>query len=54
MFKDRYADVFEGDEYWQAVETSEGEKYAWDERVLILETQAFLIISLMGQLTPLR
>ena len=41
MFKDRYADVFEGDEYWQAVETSEGEKYAWDEKSTYIRNPSF-------------
>jgi aconitate hydratase len=28
-FRSKYADVFKGDEKWQAVETSEGETYDW-------------------------
>jgi len=28
-FQSKYADVFKGDEMWQAVETSEGETYDW-------------------------
>ncbi|MGZ9809590.1 aconitate hydratase AcnA [Pseudoroseicyclus sp. H15] len=28
-FQEKYADVFKGDERWQAIETSEGETYAW-------------------------
>src|SRR5690606_39217403 len=30
MFRSRYADVFTGDEHWQAVATSGGDTYAWD------------------------
>ena len=30
IFAARYADVFKGDEKWQAVETSTGTNYAWD------------------------
>jgi aconitate hydratase len=31
MYTDVYADVFTGDERWRALETPEGELYAWDE-----------------------
>ena len=31
MFKSRYSDVFKGDLFWQKVELTEGETYAWDE-----------------------
>tara|TARA_Y100001954_G_scaffold71254_1_gene78103 strand:+ start:1369 stop:4044 length:2676 start_codon:yes stop_codon:yes gene_type:complete len=41
MFKDRYADVFKGDEYWQAVETSEGEKYSWEEESTYIRNPSF-------------
>ena len=30
MFRSRYADVFTGDEHWQAIATSGGATYAWD------------------------
>jgi aconitate hydratase len=30
MYEDVYADVFTGDERWRALETPEGELYAWD------------------------
>lgn len=32
MFKSRYSDVFKGDVFWQKVELTEGETYAWDEK----------------------
>ena len=32
MFRNRYADVFTGDEHWQAVATSGGDTYAWDSQ----------------------
>src|SRR5690606_9716979 len=32
MFRSRYADVFTGDEHWQAVATSGGDTYAWDSQ----------------------
>ena len=31
MFSSTYADVFTGDERWRALETPEGELYAWDD-----------------------
>ena len=30
MFKEKYADVFKGDERWRAVEAGEGQTYGWD------------------------
>src|SRR5690554_2307795 len=32
MFRNRYADVFTGDEHWQAIATSGGDTYAWDSQ----------------------
>ncbi|PRB81295.1 aconitate hydratase AcnA [Pseudomonas sp. MYb185] len=32
MFRARYADVFTGDEHWQAIVTSGGDTYAWDSQ----------------------
>lgn len=31
IFEKKYADVFKGDEHWQAVQTTESETYAWDD-----------------------
>lgn len=31
MFKNIYAEVFKGDEHWNALETPEGDLFAWDE-----------------------
>lgn len=30
MFKARYNNVFDGDKYWQAIKTTEGDFYAWE------------------------
>ena len=30
MFRERYADVFSGDEQWSALDTGGGERFAWD------------------------
>jgi aconitate hydratase len=32
MFRQQYADVFTGDEHWQALPIPEGDLYAWDEK----------------------
>ena len=32
MFRREYADVFKGDERWQAVQAPSGERFAWDEK----------------------
>ena len=31
MFESRYAAVFDGDEKWQGIETSQGQTFAWDD-----------------------
>ncbi|CAJ1411671.1 unnamed protein product [Effrenium voratum] len=31
MFRDRYGDVFKGDSNWQAIKTSKGETYGWND-----------------------
>ncbi|ARB91170.1 aconitate hydratase AcnA [Legionella longbeachae] len=31
MFRKEYAEVFRGDEHWQAIKTSSGKTYEWDE-----------------------
>jgi len=31
IFEKKYADVFKGDEHWQAVKTPQSETYAWDD-----------------------
>ena len=31
MFKDKYANVFEGDQAWKNIETSQGETYDWND-----------------------
>ena len=31
MFRERYADVFSGDEHWQSIKVAEGSTYAWKD-----------------------
>ena len=42
MFREQYADVFEGDERWRALPMPEGERFAWDRR-LDLHPQAAVL-----------
>lgn len=32
IFRKRYADVFKGDSFWQSIETSDTQTYAWDNK----------------------
>jgi aconitate hydratase len=41
MFQERYADVFEGDENWRSIETSEGENYEWGEKSTYIRNPSF-------------
>ncbi len=41
MYKKRYANVFEGDENWQAVKTSSGEMYDWDNTSTYIQNPPF-------------
>jgi aconitate hydratase len=41
MFRKQYADVFTGDERWQALPVPEGDLYAWDERSTYIQRPPF-------------
>lgn len=41
MFKKRYANVFDGDEKWQAVKAPSGQKYEWDEKSSYIANPTF-------------
>jgi aconitate hydratase len=41
MYQQRYADVFQGDELWRGISTSEGEKYGWDEKSTYIRNPSF-------------
>jgi len=42
MFRDRYASVFDGDEFWQSVEVAGGETFAWKrDSTYVLEPPFF-------------
>jgi aconitate hydratase len=41
MFKARYANVFEGDKFWQAIKTSEGDFFAWEPESTYIRNPTF-------------
>lgn len=41
MFKNRYANVFEGDSHWKNIATSEGELYQWDPKSTYVRNPTF-------------
>jgi len=40
-FREKYADVFKGDEHWQAIETTESELYDWPESTYVRKPPYF-------------
>lgn len=43
MFEDKYADVFSGNETWNAIQVPEGELYAWDEGSTYIQEPPFFV-----------
>jgi len=43
MFKARYSDVFQSNPKWNAIETSEGELYDWDQTSTYIQEPPFLV-----------
>jgi aconitate hydratase len=43
MFKQKYADVFTGNETWNHITGAEGDLYAWDERSTYIQEPPFFI-----------
>jgi aconitate hydratase len=41
MFRERYAQIFEGEDDWRAIEVAEGLRYGWDESTYIVEPPFF-------------
>ena len=41
MFKQRYANVFDGDAHWQAIKVTEGEFYAWEPESTYIRNPTF-------------
>ncbi|MBC8335962.1 MAG: aconitate hydratase AcnA [Anaerolineales bacterium] len=41
MFKEKYAEVFAGDELWNEIKVSEGDLYAWDESSTYIQHPPF-------------
>ncbi|MBB4009158.1 aconitate hydratase AcnA [Allorhizobium taibaishanense] len=43
LFESRYADVFKGDENWQAVQVPEGQTYAWDDKSTYVQNPPYFV-----------
>ena len=41
MFEKRYSDLFKGTSEWQAIETSTGETYSWDDKSTYIQNPPF-------------
>ncbi|WOC15870.1 aconitate hydratase AcnA [Pseudochrobactrum sp. MP213Fo] len=43
IFSEKYADVFKGDENWQAVQVPAGETYAWDDNSTYVQNPPYFV-----------
>ncbi|WPZ15463.1 aconitate hydratase AcnA [Nitratireductor rhodophyticola] len=43
LFEKKYAEVFTGDENWQAVQVPEGETYAWDDKSTYVQNPPYFV-----------
>ena len=43
IFSDKYADVFKGDENWQAVQVPAGQTYAWDDKSTYVQNPPYFV-----------
>ncbi len=43
LFQSKYADVFKGDENWQAVKVPDGETYAWDDKSTYVQNPPYFV-----------
>ncbi len=43
MYKERYADVFSGNETWNAIQAGESELYAWDDHSTYIQEPPFFV-----------
>ncbi|EIM71807.1 aconitate hydratase [Nitratireductor aquibiodomus RA22] len=43
LFEKKYAEVFKGDENWQAVQVPEGETYAWDDKSTYVQNPPYFV-----------
>jgi len=53
MFEDKYADVFSGNETWNAIQVPEGELYAWDDDSTYIQEPPFFV-GLTQELAPVQ
>ncbi|MFK4825130.1 aconitate hydratase AcnA [Paenochrobactrum sp. BZR 588] len=43
IFSEKYADVFKGDENWQAVQVPDGQTYAWDDKSTYVQNPPYFV-----------
>ncbi|MCH9808173.1 MAG: aconitate hydratase AcnA [Alphaproteobacteria bacterium] len=43
MFEEKYSDVFKGDAHWQAIKTSTGETYDWDDNSTYVRNPPYFV-----------
>ncbi|WP_454916654.1 aconitate hydratase AcnA [Xanthobacter sediminis] len=43
MFKDKYSDVFKGDEHWQKIQAPEGQTYAWQDASTYVQNPPYFV-----------
>ena len=43
IFSEKYADVFKGDENWQAVQVPDGQTYAWDDNSTYVQNPPYFV-----------
>lgn len=53
MFRQKYANVFTGNETWNAIPSSEGDLYAWDEQSTYIQEPPFFL-DLSAEVAPIQ
>jgi aconitate hydratase len=53
MFNEQYADVFSGDDNWQAIEVSDALTYNWDEKSTYIRNPPYFQLDNSRQLEPI-
>lgn len=54
MFKQRYANVFDGDAHWQSIKVTEGEFYAWEPESTYIRNPTFFQNIADGQIDSIK
>jgi aconitate hydratase len=54
QFQSKYADVFSGDKYWQAIEAATGQTYAWDKNSTYVQHPPYFEGGLAKEVTDIK